>query len=157
MTRFRTAGESDVDGIVELMRGYYAEDGYPFGEAEARAALLALIGDERLGRLWVVHEREELIGYLAVTLGYSLEYRGRDAFVDELFIAAGHRRRGLGREAMEIAEAYCREIGVRALHLEVERHRQPAAALYERAGFESHDRRLLTKRLDPAKRQSPGA
>ncbi len=49
---------------------------------------------------------------------------------------------------MQIAEAYCREHGVKALHLEVERHRQSAYELYRRAGFEDHDRYLMTKLLD---------
>ena len=33
----------------------------------------------------------------------------REAFVDELLIAESHRGRGLGREALEVAEEYCFE------------------------------------------------
>lgn len=145
MQSFRPARHSDVDAIVELMAQYYREDGYPFVAAEARQALLDLIRDERLGRLWVADAERGVVGYCAVTLGFSLEYRGRDAFVDELFIAAESRGQGLGRQAMEIAQTYCREHGVKALHLEVERHRRPALELYRQLGFESHDRWLMTK------------
>ena len=148
MPHFRPASERDVDAIIDLMRGYYAEDAYTFSEADARRAVNGLIGDESLGRLWSIEDRDRVVGYLAVTLGYSLEYRGRDAFIDELFIETESRGRGLGREAMEIAEAYCREHGVKALHLEVERHRQSAYELYRRTGFDDHDRHLMTKLLD---------
>ncbi len=148
MPQFRPASDRDVDAIIDMMRGYYAEDDYPFSESDARRAVIALIGDESLGRLWSIQDRARVIGYLAVTLGYSLEYRGRDAFIDELFIETESRGMGLGREAMEIAEAYCREHGVKALHLEVERHRQSAYELYRRTGFEDHDRYLMTKLLD---------
>lgn len=48
---------------------------------------------------------------------------------------------------MTIAEQYCGEMGVAALHLEVERHRETARRLYERAGFTDHDRTLMTKYL----------
>jgi GNAT superfamily N-acetyltransferase len=147
MERFRVATESDVDAIVDMMRRYYAEDGYPFVDAEARAATEELIRDENLGRLWVARSDNGLCGYVAVTLGYSLEYRGRDAFVDELFIAEGSRGQGLGREALSVAEAYCRRRGVRALHLEVEHHREPALELYRRLGFADDGRRLMTKWL----------
>ena len=147
MGRFRSATEPDVEAIVEMMRRYYGEDGYPFVDAESRAAVGALLRDERLGRLWVAQAGGRVVGYLAVTLGYSLEYRGRDAFIDELFISEEARGRGLGREALEVAEAYCRQVGVKALHLEVERHREPARELYRRAGFEDRDRYLMTKRL----------
>ncbi len=148
MPQFRPASDRDVDAIIEMMRGYYAEDDYPFSEADARRSVIGLLGDESLGRLWSIKNRDRVVGYLAVTLGYSLEYRGRDAFIDELFIETESRGKGLGREAMEIAEAYCRERGVKALHLEVERHRQSAYELYRRTGFEDHDRYLMTKLLD---------
>lgn len=140
--------EKDVDAIVEMMRRYYAEDGYPFVEADAREAVSGLIRDDNLGRLWSIQDRGRVIGYLAVTLGFSLEYRGRDAFIDELFVMEEARGKGLGREALEIAEDYCRGRGVKALHLEVERHREAAYKLYRQTGFEGHDRYLMTKFLD---------
>ena len=152
MSRFRPAEPRDVDAIVAMMRGYYEQDGYTFVEDEARAAALMLINDAHLGRLWVAVDGdavvgEAVIGYLAVALGFSFEYRGREAFVDELLIAESHRGRGLGREALDVAEAYCREMGVNALHLEVERHRERAQELYRRRGYEDFDRFLLTKWL----------
>lgn len=159
MSRFRTAEARDVDAIVAMMRGYYEQDGYTFVEEEARAAVLMLINDEHLGRLWVAVDGDAVlggavIGYLAVALGFSFEYRGREAFVDELLIAETHRGRGLGREALEIAEAYCRDAGVNALHLEVEGHRDDAIELYRRRGFVDYERYLMTKWLT-ASRQGP--
>jgi ribosomal protein S18 acetylase RimI-like enzyme len=153
VSRFRQAAPGDVDAIVAMMRGYYEQDGYTFVESEARAAALMLIRDPSLGRLWIAQEKDTVVGYVAVALGFSFEYRGREAFVDELFIAETHRGRGLGREALEIAEAYCREAGVNALHLEVERHRETALELYRRRGFEDFGRSLMTKWLTASKRR----
>lgn len=147
--RFRPAEEADLDAVLGMMRRFYAEDGYPFVEAEALRAAQELIGDPRLGRLWVAVDGGEVAGYLAVTLGFSLEHRGRDAFVDELYLEPGSRGRGLGREALAIAEAYCRERGVRTLLLEVEPHRDPAFELYRSSGFQDTGRRLMAKRLKP--------
>jgi GNAT superfamily N-acetyltransferase len=143
--RFRPAKPADVNAIVEMMRGYYAQDGYTFVEKEARAAALMLIRDPHLGRLFVTCDGGRVVGYVAVALGFSFEYRGREAFVDELLIAQSHRGRGLGREALEVAEAYCREAGVNALHLEVERHRGTALELYRKLGFADFERYLMTK------------
>jgi GNAT superfamily N-acetyltransferase len=147
VTRFRPALAGDVGAIVGMMRGYYGQDGYTFVEDEARASALMLINDPSLGRLWVTCDGDTVVGYVAVALGFSFEYRGREAFVDELFIAESHRGRGLGREALEIAEAWCRQAGVNALHLEVERHRENALELYRRRGFADHGRYLMTKWL----------
>jgi ribosomal protein S18 acetylase RimI-like enzyme len=146
---FRAATGLDVESILALMAGYYSQDGYEFVEAHSRRALVDLLDNVHLGQVWVVEDEEGVMGYLAVTLGYSLEYRGRDAFIDELFLHERGRGQGAGREALAIAEAYCRARGVRALHLEVEHHRTRALELYRARGFEDHDRRLLTKRLAP--------
>jgi ribosomal protein S18 acetylase RimI-like enzyme len=154
---FRPAKPGDVEAILAMMRGYYEQDGYTFVEAEARAAALALIQDQHLGRLWVTCDGDAVVGYVAVALGFSFEYRGREAFVDELFIAESHRGRGLGREALELAEAYCRDAGVNALHLEVEGHRERALELYRRRGFEDFDRYLMTKWLSASRRRPRGA
>lgn len=144
---FRPAVLADTGALVALEREYYAAEGYAFDGEAARHAIATLIGDPSLGRLWAIDGGGTVVGYLVLTLGYSLEYRGRDAFVDELYVAPSHRGRGLGREAMALAEATCRDLGVRALHLEVERENATARELYRRTGFVDHTRILMTKRL----------
>ena len=144
---FRLAQPGDAELLLGLMRQLYALDGYPFEEGTARAALEGLVRDTRLGRVWVIGSGAEPIGYLVLTFGYSLEFGGRDAFVDELFVAAGHRHRGVGTRAIEFAAEQCRALGVHALHLEVEHANTVAQALYRKVGFEDHDRYLLTRRI----------
>jgi ribosomal protein S18 acetylase RimI-like enzyme len=141
----RVAGAADADTILGFMRRLYAQDGLPFDEAEARRTLAGILQDRSLGRVWIIGEGEDPIGYMILTLGYSLEYRGRDAFVDELFVREDRRRRGIGRKAMQVMEQACRELEVRALHLEVERPNTAARGLYRKLGFVDHDRILMTK------------
>ena len=148
MSRFRAATKTDFDAIVDMMRSYYTEDGYAFSEETARTCLSTFSAHEHLGRLWVADVDGVVAGYVAVTLGFSFEYGGPDAFLDEIVIAEPYRRTGLGREAMDLALAYCRDHGVKAIHLEVEDHRAPAKRLYEQLGFEVHDRHLMTRLID---------
>jgi GNAT superfamily N-acetyltransferase len=143
----RPARPDDCDRILPLMAEYYAEDGYEFVAVEARAALARFLGDPSLGRLWVFVADGGVVGYVALTLGYSLEYRGRDAFVDELYLLPAHRGGGLGARALACVEDACRQLGVRALHLEAERRKPRLLAFYERAGYSSHDRHLMTKAI----------
>ena len=143
----RPANEIDVPVIVDMMAQYYREDGYPFDASAALACAHALLADERLGWLWVIEDASAAAGYLAVTLGFSFEYRGRDAFIDELYLKPEARGRGLGRRALEVAESTCRAAGVTTLHLEVETGKPRARLLYERAGFSSSERALMSKRL----------
>lgn len=148
MTDLRPATAADLEAVLALHCAFFTEDGYTVREDESRANLARLLGDPTLGRLWVMDGGGEVVGYLLLAFGFSLEFRGRDAFVDELYVAPGHRGRGLGTRALELAAETCRELGVRALHLEVERYKEGAQALYRRMGFADHDRYLMTKWIE---------
>lgn len=145
---FRPAAAADVAALLPMIRALCEHDGTAFDEAAVGRALAQVIADESLGRVWVIEWGDAPAGYVVLTFGFSLEFGGRDAFVDELYVREEFRGRGLGRRAVELAERACRERGVGALHLEVERANTPAQELYRRAGFRDHDRYLLTKRLD---------
>lgn len=158
----RKASPEDIPRLVALMVEFYAEANYPLNRQRAANAFTALIEDSRLGQVWLIESNHEPggdttndnsaegVGYLVVTLGFSMEYGGRDAFVDDLFIQAAFRGRGLSTAALAEARAFCIEHGVRAVHLEVARDNAPAQAAYRRAGFAGTDRQLLTLKLaDP--------
>jgi ribosomal protein S18 acetylase RimI-like enzyme len=87
------------------------------------------------------------VGYVVLAVGFSFEFRGHDAFIDELYIDAAYRRRGYGRRVLAFAEERAREMGVNAIHLEVDRGNDPALELYRRTGYQDHDRFLMTKWL----------
>ena len=52
-----------------------------------------------------------------------------------LMVAAGHRRRGIGRALLQRAVEWAREAGVSKLELHVFPHNEPAIALYRAFGF----------------------
>jgi ribosomal protein S18 acetylase RimI-like enzyme len=144
---FRRATVADLDRLLVLQAAYYRDDGYVHHPEEARKAWAKLLGDASLGQVHVAESAPEVVGYVVITFGYSLEYLGRDAFVDELFVAEPFRGRGLGRRALEVAEAACREAGARAVHLEVEPDKDQTIELYRRRGFVDKRRRLMTRIL----------
>ncbi len=145
---FRIATDDDVERILAFMRDFYAIDAYPFDEHLARAVLTDLIHTPAFGRVWLIQVDETPVGYLVVTLGYSLEYHGRTALIDELYIQADQRGKGIGTHVMAFVEDACRELGAQAMYLEVERGNIAGQRLYRKAGFDGADRYLLTKRLD---------
>ncbi|HYP01416.1 MAG TPA: GNAT family N-acetyltransferase [Pyrinomonadaceae bacterium] len=144
---FTVADASDVDLLVELMREFYAFEHLPFDEARARVALEQILSDGRFGLVHLIRVGAEEAGYLVVTFGFSLEFHGRDALVDEIYLRDNFRGHGIGKAAIEFASELCRSEGIAALHLEVERANTRAQAVYRRAGFRDHDRYLLTKWL----------
>jgi hypothetical protein len=66
---FRLAQPPDLALLHAFMREFYAIDGYPFEEQDARAALLRLIGDDSLGRVWLIMLGDEPVGYLVLAFG----------------------------------------------------------------------------------------
>lgn len=144
---FRVAEPSEADLLVEMMRDFNAHERIAFDEPAVRAALAQLFADDARGLACLLLWGGEVAGYVVITFGFSIEFRGRDAFVDELFVKDEFRGRGVGAAATRYAEGLCRERGVRALHLEVERENTRAQSVYRRAGFVDHDRYLLTKWL----------
>jgi ribosomal protein S18 acetylase RimI-like enzyme len=144
---FRPAILADEPTLLELMREFYAQERMPHDEAAARAALRGVLGDSSRGSAVLIEVDGVVAGYLVVCFGWSLEFQGRDAFVDELFLREPFRGRGIGTRALEIAAELCRANGARALHLEVERGNTRAQLLYRRAGFVDRDYYLMTRRL----------
>jgi ribosomal protein S18 acetylase RimI-like enzyme len=144
---FTLASLSDTDELVELMREFYAVEHLSFDEGAARGALRQILCERRFGVIHLIRVDAASAGYLVVTFGFSLEFHGRDAFVDELYLRENFRGSGIGQASIEFAAEVCRAEGIAALHLEVERENTRAQGLYRRAGFRDHDRYLLTKWL----------
>jgi len=142
---FRAAERADVETLLDMVREYYEFDGHTYERDALRQALEGLLDDPARGHAWLICDGPAPIGYVVLTLGYSVEYHGRDAFVDELYIRASHRGRGLGTRTLAFLEATCRALQVRALHLEVERHNTSAQRLYRKIGFYDQDRYLMTR------------
>jgi GNAT superfamily N-acetyltransferase len=148
----RPATPGDLEALHAMRREFYADDGSAFADGVARAALAELLAQPAWGRVWVLADDEAggaPAGFAILAFGFSLEFHGRDAFVDELYLRAPYRGRGLGALALAALEDAAREAGVRALHLEVDPANDRALALYDRWGFRRHARTLMTKWLTP--------
>jgi len=145
---FREATAADVPDLLRMMKRLALQaPALPFDERVVTQTWRQFFSSAEFGRAWLFSAGRELAGYVILTLGYSFEYRGREAFVDELFVEEKFRRRGVGRRTMEFVEQRARELGVNAIHLEVDRVNDAASGLYRRAGYVDHDRYLMTKWL----------
>jgi ribosomal protein S18 acetylase RimI-like enzyme len=144
---FTLANTSDANLLINLMREFYTLEHLKFDEQVARRALQQILNDRKFGMVHLVSIGNEVIGYLVLTFGFSLEFDGRNAFIDELYLREEYRGRGIGKESLRFVEALCQREGVKALHLEVERGNTRAQAVYRQAGYQDHDRYLLTKWL----------
>jgi len=143
----REATPEDEPELLRMMRHLAKQEPgkIQFDEAAARASLRKFRSLPVFGGGWMLCEGNKTVDYVILTVGFSFEFHGHDAFIDELYVDAEYRRRGYGRKAVTFIEEKARERGVNAIHLEVDQGNDPAFELYRRTGFRDHDRLLMTK------------
>jgi len=128
--------------LIAMAKAFHGGDDPPF-DAASEAAVMVLARGSPFGRAWLVMLGNKPVGYVVVTLGFSLEYGGHDGFVDDLYLVSEVRGRGLGRELIQFAINEAAKLGIRTLHLEVEAGNDRASALYRKAGFRETGRALM--------------
>jgi len=153
---YRAAATSDIDCLLQLMLGLQQDDPWsvPFREEVVRESLRELLINPSVGRVFLICDADSCVGYVVVSFDFSLEYGGRNAWIDELFIRPELRGKGIGSKALDFAVQVARECGAKVLHLEVNRG-NPAINLYRRHGFEDHNRSLLSKWLTRKNEENP--
>jgi diamine N-acetyltransferase len=138
----------DAGALVKMMRALQDDDPWslPFEEERVRETVDEMLRNPDYALAWFVVENGQRIGYIILSFDFSLEYGGRNAWIDEFFIERACRGRGIGAEVLELFEQKSRELGCTAIHLEVNEGNR-AIELYRRRGFEDHHRYLMTKLL----------
>ena len=144
---FQLATERDLLRFVELMREFYQSQGMVFDEEIARSSLKRTLLDSTLGSAYLVLLDEQLVGYFVLTFCFSLEFHGKFALLDEIYILEVFRKQKLGSAIVEFVEGVCRKMGIKALRLEVGQENQAAQSLYRTMGFKQDLRYLFTKWL----------
>lgn len=145
---FQLANTEHISEILVMMQDFYFIDNYAFDLELNQKNLIKLLENPDLGRVYIALVDDKIVGYIYLTFGFSFEYKGRDAFIDELYLKSAYRGQGLGKMAMDYVEKAAAELGVNALHLEVERHNEKANRLYYNQGFTGKERYMLTKFIE---------
>jgi ribosomal protein S18 acetylase RimI-like enzyme len=117
-----------------MTRELYAGENMAF-PPRADQAMRHLVNNPQYGRCFVIERDGSIVGYLVIGFGFSLEFGGRDAFLDELYVVAEARGAGIGKAAVAHAAQFCTAEGIGALHLEVSRNNPAGQKLYRGMGF----------------------
>ncbi len=134
------SGPAQIEELLPLVADYHAFEDVETSAEQRRYSVAKLLGDQNLGEIYLVRNLDRLIGYIAVCYSYSIEFGGRDAFVDEFYVAAAERGKGIGGRVLKEIAALLRARGIVAVHLEVDGGNERARAAYARAGFSSRDK-----------------
>jgi ribosomal protein S18 acetylase RimI-like enzyme len=144
---FRPLTADRIPDAISMIRDYYREDGHRFDEVTALSAVRAIAEGGSAGHLWLIESDGNLVGYVCLCEGFSLETGGGDFYLDELYVRPEFRNAGIGRAAISHAEAEAVRLGARRICLEVQASNGKAARLYAGLGYQPHDRGLMSRRL----------
>ena len=144
--QFDAVTEADAAPLLAMARAFHSEDGHPL-TSDGEAAVEQIAKGDPLVRAWIILEASQVIGYVVLTLGYSIEHGGRDGFIDDLYLIPKARGGGRGKRVLAFALAQAATLGIKTLHLEVEIDNERAHRVYQAAGFVQNNRRLMSKRL----------
>lgn len=128
-----------IDVLLSLVADYHAFEQLGTTAAERRRSIALLMENEHLGSPFLIVEDKQTVGYIVLCFGFSIEFGGIDAFVDEFYLIPAARGRGVGAVVLEEAKRKATERGVVALHLEVAKGNERARRLYVRHGFAPRD------------------
>ncbi|MEO1733916.1 MAG: GNAT family N-acetyltransferase [Pseudomonadota bacterium] len=142
----KLAKPDDLEKLLALVAAFHAEENLPSTEAANRAALQPLLDGIPHGAVYMIGPGRAPIGYAIITFGWSIEFGGMDAFVDEIYLRPAVRGRGIAGETLNALAQALGDAGVTALHLEVDRENEKANRLYARTGFKPRDRYVLMSR-----------
>jgi len=142
------AKPDDLDRLCTLVAAFHAEEELASTDEARRAGLAPLLDGIPHGAAYLIGPARAPMGYVIVTFGWSVEFGGMDAFVDEIYLRPAVRGRGIASETLISLPKALAKAGVKALHLEVDRDNETAKRLYTRAGFKARERyMLMSKRL----------
>ncbi|NER78181.1 MAG: GNAT family N-acetyltransferase [Leptolyngbya sp. SIO1D8] len=137
------ASPDDTELILPLVGAYHEFEHLESTEVERESVIRKLLQNPEFGGIWLIYSCDELTGYIAICRGYSLEFGGFDAFIDEFFIKEKFRGKGIGTKVLEIIKLEAKKLEIKALHLEVARDNHSAQKLYRKVGFEARDKYML--------------
>ncbi len=141
-------GPDHLEKLLSLVTSFHAEEGISSTDESRRAGIGPLLGGIPHGCAYLIGPPRSPIGYIVITFGWSVEFGGLNAIIDELFIRPGVRGRGIASEALIALPRALAGAGLRAIHLEVDKTNAQAIKLYHRAGFSLRDNYLfMSKRL----------
>jgi hypothetical protein len=99
-------GTMEFSMLAPMARAFHFEDGHPL-TPDGEAAVEQIARGAPLVRAWIILEAAQMIGYVVLTLGYSIEHGGRDGFIDDLYLIPEARGGGRGKKVLAFALAGC--------------------------------------------------
>jgi GNAT superfamily N-acetyltransferase len=132
----RAARPDDLDRLVPLFQEMAAHYGEPPLDAAVTRSRLerSLFGTPPFARLLLAVERERALAFLTCNTSFPSPGLGRRLVIEDLFVAAEARNRGLGLSLLRRAAALAEELGASELGWTTDPRNLGSQRFYDRLG-----------------------
>jgi GNAT superfamily N-acetyltransferase len=131
----RQASIFDLDTLVPLFDGYRQFYRQPSDPARARIFLAERFAHHESLILLACDEHGAGVGFTQLFPLFSSVRMARIYLLNDLFVAPGARKHGVGKALLEASAEHARALGAARLWLQTELGNLSAQALYESAGW----------------------
>ena len=139
----KTAAIENLEILLPLVREFHAVADLHLSDSQRETSVKVLLTNAELGGIWLIFCNGQVVGYIALCTGYSIEFGGKDAFIDEFYIRPVFQDKGLGKQTLEQIKIIAKALGICAIHLEVLKSNLSAQKLYSRSKFEKREQYVL--------------
>jgi len=142
------AQKKDVPQLVELLGVLFAQEAdFVPDAAKQKRALEAILGDPRIGRIYVAREAGRVVGMVSTLYTISTAEGGKAAWLEDMIVLPEFRGRGIGAALLSHAVVGAREHGCLRLTLLSDEDNDLAHAVYAAEGFQFSGMRPMRLKL----------
>ena len=131
---YKQAQRSDLDQLSSLFDGYrvfYRKE----SDINAAKGFLKERLEQKDSVIFVAEANGELLGFTQLYPLFSSTRMKKLWLLNDLFVAAAHRGKGISKGLIDQAKSLCKESGACGMFLETEISNEIGNALYPRTGF----------------------
>lgn len=143
--RIRPADEGDIEAMAGLLGELFAIEADFRFDAERQGKGLALLLVQDTATVLVAELGGRVVGMCTMQRLVSTAEGGWAGMIEDVVVARGYRRRGIGCRLLAAMEAKATDLGLMRLQLLVDRTNIPALDFYAAAGWDPTGLRALRR------------
>lgn len=135
MLKIRDVREGDRKELFRMQKDFYSGEAceHPIPEENFEATLKECIRSREHGRLLIIQDEKDILGYFLLAITWSNEAGGQVVWLEEAYFKEGARGKGYGSQVFRWVETeYPR---AKRFRLEATAQNKKAIALYQRLGY----------------------